>query len=130
MQASSPRKKLRFFVLLGYYMRLSEKNQGLFPIFIAKVIDNFCNEIVAFFYGVIFSKYSLCFNMRSLNNQCRLLMPDCLIPGLLINRRYTYTRITKSCITGFSIHFSRLFCEMVLILDISNRISLVLWKVT
>ena len=56
MQASSPQKKLRFFVLLGYYMRLSEKNQGLFPIFIAKVIDNFCNEIVAFFYGVIFFK--------------------------------------------------------------------------
>ena len=56
MQASSPRKKLRFFVLLGYYMRLSEKNQGLFAIFIAKVIDNFCYKIVAFFYGVIFIK--------------------------------------------------------------------------
>lgn len=49
-------KNLRFFVHLIYYMRLIEKNQGLFAIFIAKIVDNFYYKIVAFCYGIVLLK--------------------------------------------------------------------------
>ena len=45
--------------------------RGKNDVFVAEIINNFAGKSIAFAYCIIFSKYSLCFGMRSLKSRSK-----------------------------------------------------------